>query len=97
MSCWSMLGKDIVSLIYKFLHQAFVQELNREYNANLVCVMDNGTVYFRQHRNKSCMFPLSPTWNSFGWNYRSTFSSKMIYNWKAKSYRAVGVLKDHYL
>ena len=30
------LGKDVAEVIYKFLHQALVQELNEEYYVSLV-------------------------------------------------------------
>lgn len=77
-----LLGKDVVSLIHKFVHQSHVQELNREYCENLMCVKENGTVYFRQHRKT--LSQLSTPYNSFLWNYRVAVTEKTngIYNWK---------------
>lgn len=87
------LGKDVAEVIYKFLHQALVQELNQEYYVSLVCATDHGTVYFRQHGRKNATI-----YNSFVWNYRSqTYSTRKIYNWTKVHLGPVGSLPHRYL
>lgn len=87
-----MLGKDIVNLIYKFLHQALVRELNQEYYVNLAHIEEEGTVRFWAYQQTE-----KAPYKSFMWNYRMLtidYLMEKIYNWKTA--RIVGILPKLY-